>query len=619
MGTKSGEVFLRLFGGLEVCRGGATHALPQSKKTRALLAFLAATGRRQRRERLCEMFWDIPDDPRGALRWSLSKLRPLVDAPDAPRIVADRETVALDLDDDAVDLRAAKAAVSRGLDSVSTVDLTAVADTIKGEFMAGLDLPNLDGYQAWLTAEREDARDLQMTVFTAAAERLNARPKEALVYARCATSLDPEDENARALVARLQNSKTRKSSAGSNSSAEESPNLPTLAVLPFENMSGDPSDEYLSDGVTEDLITELSRFRWMRVIARNSSFTYKGRAARAQDVGRDLRVGYMVEGSVRRTGDRVRATAQLIDTRDGAHCWAERYDRTLEDIFALQEDIARTVAAALEPELGLAEQERSRKKPVANLNAWDWHQRGVWHVHKDTESDDVEAVRNFERAIELSPDFAPPHAAKAFALFQLILNGHRKPTDAAINKACAFAERAIALDDKDAFAHMTLGRLRLLQRRHHESIAELETAISLNPSFADAFHGLGFTLIFAGRPADAVPQFEAAARLSPHDPRLSSFYELKAEALFFEGRYEEALDAARFSVRQPNASHWAFATLAAILGYTDQLEEASRAWAETQKRKPEFSAAFVRQVIYYSNEPVFIEKFIEGLRRAGGQ
>jgi adenylate cyclase len=392
---------------------------------------------------------------------------------------------------------------------------------------------------------------------------------------------------------------------------------PSIAVLPFANMSGDPQRDYVSDGITEDIITELSRFRSLRVIARNSSFTYKGRSVRAQEVGRDLGVGYMVEGSVRQAGERVRVTAQLIATETGEHLWAERYDRDLEDIFAVQDEITRAVAAAVEPELGTAERERSRRKPPGSLNAWDWYQRGLWHMYQDTKSGNAEALRHLRRAIELDPDFARAYAALSLVQGLDIIAGHGENSSGFLDEALGAAEKAVALDQKDAMAHMVLGRINLLRCNHDGSIAELESAIALNPSYADAYHSLGFSLIFAGRPEDAVPQFDTAIRLSPYDPRISSFHEMRAWALLVMGHDETAAKSAHLSVQRPNAQHWAYATLSSVLGHLGRFDEARAARDELLKRKPDFSTDFVRRFVYYNKNPDHLERYIEGLVKAG--
>jgi TolB-like protein/Flp pilus assembly protein TadD len=393
--------------------------------------------------------------------------------------------------------------------------------------------------------------------------------------------------------------------------------LPSLAVLPFANMSGDPKQDYFADGLTEDIITELSCFRSLLVIARNSAFTYRGRAVKVQDVGRELGVRYLVEGSVRCIDSHVRVTAQLIEAASARHIWAKRYDRELEEIFALQDEITRTIVAAIEPELANVERERSRLKAPESLSAWDWYQHGLWHMYQETKEGNQNARRNFDKAIALHRDFAPAYAAAAYTLCFDIMNGYCEKKQQALEKAQDLARKAIALDDREAMAHMVLGKIDLLQCRHEESIAELETAIELNPNFADAYHGLGFTFAVSGRPEAALAQFEKAIRLSPYDPRLSSFHEMRAWALLILERDEEALDSARTAVRKPNADVWAHATLCAALGQLGKLQEAETARKELLKRMSDFSCDFVKRSVYYYKEPNQLARYLEGLIKAG--
>jgi tetratricopeptide (TPR) repeat protein len=238
-------------------------------------------------------------------------------------------------------------------------------------------------------------------------------------------------------------------------------------------------------------------------------------------------------------------------------------------------------------------------------------------MYQETKTGNTEALRKFERAIKLSPDFAPAFAASAYVLCFDITNGYREYSDESIGEVYQTAKKAIALDDKDAMAHMVLGRVSLLQCKHEDSIAEFEIAINLNPNLADAYHGLGLSLTFSGRPEEAVPQFEMAIRLSPYDPRVSSFHEMRAWALLVMGRYEEAAESARTSVRKANADLWAYATLSAVLGHLDRLDEARLAREELLKRKPDFSQGFVRRYVYYNKTPAHLERYIDGLRKAG--
>ena len=330
-----------------------------------------------------------------------------------------------------------------------------------------------------------------------------------------------------------------------------------------------------------------------------------------------MAVRYVVEGSVRRAGKRVRVTAQLIETATGRHLWADRYDCELDDILSLQDEITGTIAAAIEPELGNVERKRSRLKAPDGLNAWDRYHRGLWYMYQDTKADNIEARRQFEQAIKMSPNFAPAYAASAYVLFEDIVSGYREHSDESIDEVFRIAEWAIELDDKDAMAHMVFGRISLLRCKHEDSIAEIETAIKLNPNFADAYHGLGFTLTISGWPEMAIPQHDTAIRLSPYDPRLSSFHEMRAWALIVLGRYKEALFSARTSVRRPNAQLWAYATLSSVLGHLDLLDDARISREELLKRNPDFSLGFVRRFVYYNKISAHLERYIDGLRKAG--
>ena len=251
------------------------------------------------------------------------------------------------------------------------------------------------------------------------------------------------------------------------------PEKPSIAVLPFTNMSGDPEQEYFADGITEDLITALSRIRWFFVIARNSSFAYKGKSPDIRAVARELGVAYVLEGSVRKAGNRVRVTAQLIEGASGNHVWAQRYDRDLEDIFAVQDEITATLVGAIEPELGKAERERARAKRPDDLRAWDLYQRGLWHTYRRTREDLAEAQLLFRQAIEIDPGLARAYAAAEEAFFFQHVGGYVDSGDAAKAAALRFAETAVQIDGQDAFNRYALGRALTLVRRHDAAVFEL--------------------------------------------------------------------------------------------------------------------------------------------------
>jgi adenylate cyclase len=373
-------------------------------------------------------------------------------------------------------------------------------------------------------------------------------------------------------------------------------------------MSGDPEQEYFADGIAEDLITALSRIRWLFVVARNSTFTYKGSAVDVKAVGRELGVRYVVEGSVRRGGERVRVSVQLIDATTGNHVWAERYDRALDDIFALQDEITETVVAAIEPELGAAERERAHRKPPESLDTWEAYQRGMWHLWRFTREDSVEARRLFQQATARDPDFAPAHAGFAYGHFLADLFGY---PDADLEEALRAARRAVALDDKDATSHFALGRVYHALFDHGAAIEELEAAIRINPSFALAHYALGYALLAPGRFEEALRELDLAQRLSPHDPALWAFESVRGATLALSGDLEGGLVDARKAARRPTAGLGAFISLAAILGHLGRASEAREPLKTIRRLKPDITPNFVVEHF------VCGDWYAEGLVKAG--
>ena len=394
------------------------------------------------------------------------------------------------------------------------------------------------------------------------------------------------------------------------------PDKPSIAVLPFENMSGDTQQEYFTDGITEDLITALSKIRWFFVIARNSTFVYKGRSVDVKEVGRQLGVRYVLEGSVRKGGNRVRISAQLIEAASGRHVWAERYDRDLEDIFALQDEMTETIVRAIEPELGSAERKRAMRKPPGSLDAWDLFQRGLWHHYRFTKEDNAQAQRFFRQAIEADPTFAHALAAFAHTCYWDALFGFAADVDATLAEGLEYARRAVSLDDKEPFAHFALGRVQTLRGELDAAIAELEQAIELNSNFAHAYYGLGWALVLVGRPAEALDRIDGAIRLNPHDPSIWTFLGGRAIALFFLDRLEEAADWARRSAQCATTGLWAHGIEAVVLAHLGRDQEAAAALAQAYRLKPDFSVEFARKVLPFRN-PAHRHRFLEGLAKAG--
>ena len=386
---------------------------------------------------------------------------------------------------------------------------------------------------------------------------------------------------------------------------------PSIAVLAFDNLSGDADQEYFADGIAEDLTTALSRLRWLFVVARNSSFTYKGRAVDVKRVGAELGVRYVVEGSVRRGGERVRVSVQLIDAATGTHVWAERYDRALDDLFALQDEIAETVAGAIAPELEAAERERAHRKPPGSLDAWDAYQRGMWHLYRFTAADNLAARRLFEDAIARDADFAPGHAGYAYTHFTAHLMGY---PDVDLDAALAAARRAVAVDDRDAMAHFALGRIHQALGQYAQAVAELSEAVALNPNFAHAHFALGFACALTGDVARSHAEIDLAERQSPRDPILWAVESTRAIIFASSGDYERALAEARKASRRPNADVWAFVGLAIAATRTGRDDEAQAALAELRRRRPDFTLDLVER--NYHGTP-WARLIVDGLAEAG--
>ncbi len=397
------------------------------------------------------------------------------------------------------------------------------------------------------------------------------------------------------------------------------PDKPSIAVLPFVNMSGDPEQEYFSDGITEDIITELSRFRSLFVIARNSSFHYKGTSPKVQDIGRELGVAYVVEGSVRKVGNRVRITAQVVEAASGNHIWAERYDRDLEDIFALQDEITQTIVGAVEPELSAAERERAARKPPGSLDAWETYQRGLWHLWGFTKDGMAEAQRVLRRARELDPGFATAYAFESYAHYLDVILGYAEAPGESLEAASTAAKQALALDDKDPVAYFALGRVYMLQGKHDASIAELETSLALSPSFAQAHHGLGAALMLSGRLEEAAEALDKAIRLSPRDPVLWGTMSFRSMTCNLLQQYEAATEWARRAILEPRSAGGGFfsqAVLASALGNLGQIAEAREAVDEALRRKPDLSLAFL-EALLPTKQPGGLARYLDGLRKAG--
>jgi len=393
----------------------------------------------------------------------------------------------------------------------------------------------------------------------------------------------------------------------------ELPDRPSVAVLPFENMSGDAGQEYFGDGITEDLITGLSKLSGLFVIARNSVFAYKGRAVKPAQVSRELGVRYVLEGSVRKAGNRVRITAQLVDAATGYHVWAERYDRDLKDVFALQDEVTQKIVGVLAVKLTAPEKDRLGRAPTRNVEAYDYVLRGLEYHRRTTKEANAEARKMFARAVELDPEYAMAYSAMGWTHLQAWqLQWSRDPET--LQRAFELAQKAIVRDDSLAGPHDLLGQVYLWKKEHERAIAQAERAVALAPNNADSYETLAEVLAWSGRADEAIEDIKQAMRLDPQYP----FFYLwtLGHAYYLTGRSDEAIATFRkLLARNPNFVP-AHAFLAVLYGERGLEEDARSEWAAAERLSPQASVESLRQRMPYKNEKD-LERVLAAMRKGG--
>lgn len=592
---------LHLLGPLAVARAGAPVALPPSRKVRALLAYLAMAGRPVTRSRLCELLWDLPSDPRGELRWCLSKLRTVLDEPGRVRVVTQGDTVEADLSDCSVDALDIAQALQQGVAALPAARLEAL-DALFGrhEFLEGLDLPRSPAFTGWLVAERRRMRAAHAAVLEhrvqalpvgsegalAALERwlaiapFDRRAHEQLLEALASQGRLREAEEHLAATARQYEAEGqdwapigrawraaksrhgRAAGAGSISvevrAAAPQPPAETrrasLAVMPFvDRTPGGALRGGLADGMAHDVITRLSKLRSMFVIAPGTMFALSERRIDSQEAGRRLDVDYVASGSLRRgPATRLSVAVQLTETRSAKVVWAEEFSGHLDDTFAVLDGIGNHIVTSIANEIEVAERNRAILKNPVSLNAWEAHHRGLWHMVRFNREDNEQARHFFQTAVRLDPTFARPHAGLSFTHFQDAFLGW-DDRRSAIERAYATAAEALMADERDPAAHWALGRAMWLQTRNGDALRELQSAIDLSPNFAMGHYTLAWFHCQAGDPQAAITGADHARALSPMDPLLFAMLASRALALLRLGRYEEAADWGVRSAARPNA------------------------------------------------------------------
>ena len=392
---------------------------------------------------------------------------------------------------------------------------------------------------------------------------------------------------------------------------------PLIVVLPFLNLSGDTEREYFSDAITQDLITNLSKHRWLGVVARNSAFAYKNRPIDIQQLVRELGVSYVVEGSVRRVGNRIRATAQLVDAISERQIWADRYDRELEDVFAVQDEITAKIAARLEPEIGASERQKISRMPNPDLQAWECFHLGLWHFFRFSAEDNLEAQRLLQKSRRLDPSFGEAHAWWAYSVTLGMVYWDTDVSPELLDAALEATQQALHIDDQNAVFYALKARVQLARCEYQSALMENLIAIELNPTLAAAHCGLADSLAYEGRYDEAIKCFKDALDLSPNDPQRWAFLTYGALAHIFRQDFHSAIEWSNRASEVPNCQFWTTAHKAVALGYLGEREMAQAQVRQLLREQPQFSRAFARKKLFYLKDERQLNMYLDGLKLAG--
>jgi TolB-like protein/Tfp pilus assembly protein PilF len=644
---------LKLLGGFEARRVDGSAIGISAKKSRALLAYLALTGgRTHQRGKLADLLWSDRGDKqaRDSLRQALAELRDALADVHPAALTTDHDLVSLA--PAAVDVDALRFAELAGRDSAE--ELRCAAALYDGDLLDSVDVHDAT-FEDWLSRERQRYRELMVAtlkkllphetgaVARAVAQRmLTLDPLEeaghrALMclyaaagdfaaalrqYDTCRATLkrelditpSPETEAQHQQIrdqsiARPGSARAAVAAADMPQPATSSPSKPSVAVLPFRNLSGDPGQQYFSDGITEDIITELSRFRLLTVIGRDSSFQYRDKSVHVTDIGRDLGVEYVVEGSVRMAGKRIRVTAQLIEAGSGNHLWAEHYDRDMEDIFAVQDAVTQSIVATLPGRIAEAGARLARRKRPASLAAYDYLLRGVECQLSYHEAHTQSARDMYEKAIALDPEFAPAYAHLAAIETRGWWVG-RSPES--LERGYKLARRAVALDENDGLCQEVFGYICLERRQFDLAAFHIERAIALNPNDPAAVIVLGSLLAYTGRPDEGLSWIGKAFRLNPYAPQW--YHSAHGMVLYAARRYADTI--AAFGRITSGLDAWEYIYAVASYGQLGRIEEAQAQIAACRALHPDMSLLQHAAHEPYK-EPADLDHLLEGLRKAG--
>jgi DNA-binding SARP family transcriptional activator len=650
---------LQLLGPLTISRSGSALTLPSSRKVRALIGYLAVATRPLARSHLCELLWEVPNDPRGELRWCLSKARGLLDEPDRRRVLTAGEMISLDLNGCRVDALEITRAVQAGLGSLSVERLRELSALGGGEFLDTLELDRNPQFTGWLVAQRRRFRACHMAVLEQLVGVLSPESPEACAVLERWLELAPLDRRAHELLfdafaragrvreggehldatVRLFEAEgldpaplraawhaaTRAQRAASISVQETPPEdengitparRASIAVMPLTDRSApEESSRNLANALVHDVITRLAKLRSVAVIAQGTVFALSDRGTGPEEAGRVLNVDYVASGSLRRQGKRITVMMELAETRTAHIVWAEDFDSTLDDTLMVLDEMGNRIVAAIASEIELAERNRALLKPPSSLDAWEAYHRGLWHMYRFDAADNVQAQHFFRMAVRLDPTFSRAHAGLSFTHFQNAFLYQRAERKQEVERALATATQSLIIDERDPAAHFAMGRALWLQGRPQEGLVALDRAVDLSPNYALGHYALSFVHSQSGDPQRAIAFSDHSRHLSPFDPLLFAMLGARAMAHLRLGQFAEAADFGLNAATRPNAHVHVRAIGAHCLAAASRLDEAATLVASIRKTHSNYS--FQDFLTAFHFEPDAVELYRGFARRIG--
>jgi DNA-binding SARP family transcriptional activator/TolB-like protein/uncharacterized protein YukE len=653
---------LRLLGRLTIRRQGVELALPTSRKVRALLAYLSLAPHPVPRSQLCELLWDVPNDPRGELRWCLSKLRGIVDATGQTRLESRGDSLRLDLAHCFVDAAEVSRATQAGLEALPPAQLQRLCSLFAGEFLAGLEIDRNPGFNTWLTAQRRRFRSCHTALLEQLAKAatgdevfgyleqllelapFDQRVHEMLLHAFARRGRIREGEEHLSATARLfeaegldctpiknlwRAAKTQQEPAPRLSvpapsvpppagpvGAQPTPRRASIAVMPFttSSLAAPPAHGGPAGALAYDVITRLAKLRSLFVIAQGTMFALSERRVGPEEAGRILNVDYIVSGSLRRQGDRLIVAVELAETRSARIVWAELFDQKVDAAFHVLDEIGNRIVASIATEVESIERNRAILKPPNSLDAWEAHHRGLWHMYRFNKADNDLARHFFETAVRLDPTFARAYAGLSFTHFQNVFQGwaQRQPE---MERAFEAAGQSLMADDRDPAAHWAMGRALWLYGRQDQSIIELERAIDLSPNFALGHYTLAFVHAQGGDANAAVSFSDQSRHLSPFDPMLFAMFGSRAMGLVRLQRFEEAAEWAVKAAARPNAHEHIRAIAAFCLALANRHQEAQALVVSIHRTRPNYRVEDFLAAFQF--EPDAVALYRKGAKRLG--